>query len=301
MILSDKSSGSSILQAVLAAHPRIKILEPGHFHCESRYWMYGAALIDPAGQPAMRYSHEFPVTKKEAIHRLNRVMELIGRDGFFHMNSQENDLYRGWALLCQAQGPVFLEKSPHHLHSRMALEMIMKFKKQNPGIRMRFIGLIRNPVATLYSMYRRWHAIPEKRQFEWLRAYRNLEWTASRTGPDLLRVRFEDLIGDPAFLVKIFKFCGVADRGGFEQFSQHPVQRWKNDRWWGFTLAPVVKGLASRYYAPEDLVPVHPARRWFLMRTMKIPGYRLLRGKRMFKQFLKRLTRKKGFSDDRSG
>jgi len=289
MILSDKSSGSSILQAVLADYPQINVLEPGNFHCESRYWMYAAAILDSVRQPPMQYSHEFPARKKWALKRLNLIMEKGKTGRVFHKNSEKSEFHAGWLELCRSHAPVFLEKSPHHLHSRAALELILEFRLKYSQVQTRFIGLIRNPMDTLYSMYRRWYAIPENRQFEWLRAYRNLEWMKAQVGKDLLTVRYEDLIGNPATLGKICTFCGIEYPRGSDCFSPEPVHRWKKDPWWGFEPAQKIKRFAGRYYNLCDLVPASSLKLWPVIRLLKKPGYRLLMARRNLKKVLKSL------------
>jgi len=88
--------------------------------------------------------------------------------------NKDSLVFEGWHSLCKKYEPVLFEKSPHHLHYWSALDLMNQCQTRLPEIEFFFIGLIRNPMDTIYSMWRSWRLIPEKRQFEWLRAYQNL-------------------------------------------------------------------------------------------------------------------------------
>jgi len=118
MILSDKSSGSSILMQELAKNPDFKKIQPGKFHDESKYWMYANAILNPNSQPEMRYSYEFPISRENAIKSLNKLMRKSGLDYNFDNKSKKSDFFNGWLKLCQKYQPIFLEKSPHYIHSK---------------------------------------------------------------------------------------------------------------------------------------------------------------------------------------
>jgi len=167
LILSDKSSGSSMLQRQLGQHNLVNRIEASSNNYESKFWVYAISALNME-QVEMKYSHEFPIHKRKAITKLNQLLDKHNIDIHYDENVQVEDIYRGWDRLCKHYLPVFLEKSPHHLHNQEALKLIHNFSKGHSNINVKYIGLIRNPMDTLYSMWTRWHVIPEQRQFEWL-------------------------------------------------------------------------------------------------------------------------------------
>lgn len=174
-LLSDKSSGSSALQREFAHHSGVHhITETPHNEYETLYWLKAAALL---GLPlaSMRYSNVLPM-RSDAARKA--IVQLVSGNtaGWTSSPGDEALVFGGWEALCRSCGPVFFEKSPHHVHQRSALSLMLQAIERLPEISFRFIGLVRNPMDTLYSMWSRWRYVPEQRQDEWVRAYRNLLW-----------------------------------------------------------------------------------------------------------------------------
>lgn len=256
MILSDKSSGSSILQNVLAEDDIFKKLNPGKFYDESKYWIYAVAILKNDLQPPMRYSYEFPISRKKALEALNNLMKCSRIKFYFNNNTSLNDIFLAWQKLCERHKPIFLEKSPHHLHSWEALNLIIKFMNKVNNVEMKFIGLIRNPMDTLYSMWKRWYAIPELAQYEWLRAYKNLLKFKSIVGEKLLLIKYEELVkNSEKTLITIYDFLGL-DFRFTKKLNLHnrSLLKWKNDTNFGFNLDTQVLDLAHKLGYDDELL-----------------------------------------------
>ena len=95
--------------------------------------------------------------------------------------------------MCRQFGPVFVEKSPHHLHQWAALDLLLEAVRLLPETDFRFVGLVRSPMDVLYSMWRRWRTDPEYFQHHWRLAYENLLRFKQHADGQLLMVRYEDL------------------------------------------------------------------------------------------------------------
>lgn len=161
----------------------------------------------------------------------------------------------GWKCLCETYAPIFLEKSPHHLYQWSAIELILECVKELENIDFLLIGLIRNPMDTIYSQFKRWKTRPEKLQYQWLVAYQNLMRLKTIMGKKLLIVRHEDMVSSLQCLQPVFDFCNVKT-GDDEQsyLHQKSITKWKNDNMFGFALSEEVIALAESYgYQTEAL------------------------------------------------
>lgn len=257
LIMSDKSSGSSILQNELAKHSQVNLAQwTTHKENETLYWCKAAALLGMP-QVGMLDSTVLPMTAARARIELTEFLTM-NLPGWSVPASDDRMVFEGWARLCERYAPVFLEKSPHHLHSRSALSLIERAPSATSHeIDIRMIGLIRNPIDTLYSIWQRWRIRPELRQHEWVAAYENLRSLTQRLGGRIIVVRYEDLVTDPSQLVDVCAFLGIdrnQDVGG--GIRSDAVSRWHADRTFGFQPDQRVVDLAMSFgYDPEDLSP----------------------------------------------
>lgn len=284
MILSDKSSGSSVLQRELSKHPDVKhIQKTRHFAGETLYWNKAAALLGMK-QVEMEYS-ELPMRQEQAKRDLLKFLR-DNISSFEPLLSDEELVFQGWLSLCEQYKPLFIEKSPHHLHYWSALELIDRCRKKYPQITFKFIGLIRNPMDVLYSMWKRWGAIPERAQYEWLRACANLLRFKDVAGDDLYIARYEDLVTDVKCIQSICSFIGIewsAEIGS--TLHQSSLKKWKKDHIYGFQLAPEVMTFALRFYKKEELQN-EAALCWPFARKVTENRYRIVCFKRHIKRML---------------
>ena len=192
IILSEKSSGSSALLNRLLRLPQVQgIAWTQHFEGESLYWTKAASILD---RPQVKlHRSEVPIPRERARREL---IDFLGRNlgGYAPPASDQELVFEGWRALCRRFGPVFCEKSPHHLVQRSALELILECQQRQPDIEFLLIGLVRNPMDTIYSQFIRWGARPERLQHQWQLAYENLLALKERCGEHLIVLRYEDIV-----------------------------------------------------------------------------------------------------------
>ncbi len=301
LILSNKSSGSSALQRLLAQSVNLNCLEKTrHFENESLYWTKAASLLGLPQQDML--DSEVPIPQGAAKHDLIQLLtdnlpgrtlpqDLKGDDAIggvdpTHAQARNSWVFEGWQCLCEHYGPVFLEKSPHHLLQWSSLSLIVECMAQLEGqVDFLLIGLVRNPMDTMYSAFRRWKTPPEKLQYEWLTAYTNLhqlakqlgEYTGAGSTGRVVIVRYEDLVNSLDPLTPVFNFCGVQPGDNARTLNRQSLLKWQQDRYFGFSLAPEVVALAQSYgYTPDELTNVS-WRFWPLYRDVSRKLYQSLR------------------------
>ncbi len=270
IILSSKSAGSSVLQNLLTKHGHTgHVSKTRHSENETLYWVKAASVLG-LPQVAMADS-EIPIPPAEARTDLIQLLaDNLGPSCVLPKDDREL-IFDGWHQLCRHYAPVFLEKSPHHLHQWSALELIMQCMRELPEVGFLFVGLVRNPMDTLYSMWRRWRVIPEHSQYDWLVAYSNLLKLRELLGAQVVTIRYEDMVTDSDCLGEVFRFIGVANPGNRE-LHRRSLGIWRRKKLYGFQLAGEVATLAEQYgYDRRDLHndtyalwPVYRrASRWF--------------------------------------
>ena len=289
LILSNKSSGSSAVQRLLAQAADLKCVEKTrHFQNESLYWTKAASLLN-LPQVDMLDS-EVPIPRRQAKDDLITLLQ----DNVPDYQAPDNDqslIFDGWHQLCEQYQPIFLEKSPHHLLQSSALSLIVSCMEKLEGqVDFLLIGLVRNPMDVLYSAFRRWKTPPEKLQYEWLTAYENLRDLAMDLGdrnpntpfkynPNgrLVTIRYEDLAGSLDPLAPVFDFCETQPNADAKSLNRKSLLKWQQDTLFGFTLAPDVLALAQTYgYDTRELVNA-ASPLWPLYRTSMRRAYRSLR------------------------
>lgn len=265
IILSVKSSGSSACQTFLKNTVGARHVDRSrHFENETLYWTKAASLLGLPQQPML--GSEVPIERKRA--RQDLVSLLTDNLPGYTVPSDDRELvFDGWRALCHHYQPAFLEKSPHHLFQWSALELILQAMQELNDVDFLLIGLVRNPMDTLYSAFQRWRIPPEALQYEWLTAYRNLQRLQSELGERLLVVRYEDMVARREWLRPVEAFCGVESSASYQGYlHRKSIQKWRQDAFYGFVPAEEVSVLAERYgYNRNDLAN-RPAKIWPLYR-----------------------------------
>jgi hypothetical protein len=255
MVLSTKSAGSSALQRLLCAGAGARHIEYSrHAEHETLYWTKAASIL---GLHQLKLSDsEVPLPRSKARHDL---LELLRRNvpEFVRPEDPKALIFGGWRALCMHYSPIFVEKSPHYIHQWACLQLIAEAARQSPDIDFRFVGLIRNPMDTIYSVWDRWRVLPDEYQFHWLTAYRNLLRFRELTGRRLCIVRYESLAGGAGAAEKLFKDLDI-DAGGEiaadHSIDDRSVSKWRRDPGFGFRLDPRVAACARQLgYADHEL------------------------------------------------
>lgn len=253
IVLSSKSSGSSVLQRVLAAQPQIRpVARTRHKQNETLFWVKAASVLG-LPQVAMTRS-EVPIPRDKARADLVTLLTENLGPSYVPPSDEPDLIFGGWHELCRRYAPVFLEKSPHHLHQWSALELIMECVRRLSDVEFLLVGLVRNPMDTMYSLWRRWRVIPERSQHEWYTAYTNLQKLVALLPGRVVVVRYEDMIGDSSSLQPVYRFVD-APRGDSTTLHNKSIGLWRQDRLFGFRLADHVTALGTEYgYRREDMI-----------------------------------------------
>lgn len=267
IILSDKSSGSSALQYTLARHDDVRLVSwTPHRHFETMYWMKAAAILG-LEQPQMITSNYLPVSGDRARADL---MELLSQNVPEFEPATRNDhefVMKGWEAMVRQHAPVFIEKSPHHLHSSAALGLIQQAAKNTASTQHVFIGLVRNPTDTLYSMWQRWRIPPARGEEEWIRAYQNLLRFQEDLGDTFLLVRYEDIVSDGSTLDAIWRHVGLEPPDSHDLHAAS-LSKWRQDSSFGYRPSQELTSLAAHFgYAVSDLTPSGSRPMWKAVRA----------------------------------
>ena len=207
IILSEKSSGSSACQNLLAKFANIQhISKTRHFQNETLYWTKAASILEKPQFDMV--DSEVPISSEKAKDEWITLLR-DNLDGYVPPNHSKELIIEGWRLLCKKYSPIFLEKSPHHLCQWSAIELIIECINVVDDVDFLLIGLVRNPMDTIYSQYKRWKSPPEKVEEQWVVAYQNLLKLKDKLGDRLVIVRYEDIISSLEYLEPVFNFCEV--------------------------------------------------------------------------------------------
>jgi len=290
LVLSDKSSGSSTLQRELVKHPQVHIIRKTiHAQNETVYWNKAVALLGLPHEKLLASSLNY--TQQQGRELLIQLL----RDNLsdFEIPSSDKELiFNGWKKLCETFGPVFLEKSPHHLLSAEALKLICECMDVMPEIDFKFIGLVRNPMDTIYSYWKRWSVDPSETQHEWLGAYKNLEQVKEKVKDKLLVVRYEDVVQDQSCTRKICDFIGIeyVDSMG-KGFHSNAVSKWKKDKMYGFKLDPKIFQFAESFgYTANELMNDNKSNIiWTLNKVISRKSYSSMILQKRTKKFLRKI------------
>jgi hypothetical protein len=257
-ILSEKSSGSSMLWRSLTRALDIKRYpKTQHFENETLYWTKAASILELPQLKMLKSS--VPYTKERSRSEIETFLSSnLGND--YSAYSDRDLVFKGWFDLITSYGPVFIEKSPHHLLQVSALNLMLEFKKMYAEeVDVKFIGLIRNPYITLCSQIRRWQPPVNSIMEQWKKVYMNLsELQAKLNHQNIYIVRYEQLISDKKQeLENIFTFLNIVTYNINLNFDG--VKTTKSEKSltkFGFRLDDSSKYLARSYgYKIADIEP----------------------------------------------
>lgn len=272
IILSEKSSGSSACQNLLAKFANIQhVSKTRHFQNETLYWTKAASIL---GKPQLNMvDSEIPIKREKARTELISLLK-DNLDNYVPPDRDEELITEGWRLLCKKHSPIFLEKSPHHLCQWAAIELIIECTREIKDVDFLLIGLVRNPMDTIYSQYKNWKSSPQKVQEQWRIAYQNLLRLKEIMGSQLVIVRYEDMVSSIDYLEPVFNFCEVtASAADNTYLHQKSLQKWKNDVLFGFSLSDDTIELAEKFGYQRDELTNEAYLLWPVVRKLSRAAY----------------------------
>lgn len=285
MVVSTKSAGSTALQSLLVNAGGRTVDWTPHQENETLFWVKAASIL---GRPQVNMADSVVPYAPDAAERELRIFLERNVPALRQPRDPEQLVREGWRALISEFGPIFVEKSPHHLHQWSALKLAMEVCSSMSDVDLRIVGLVRNPMDTLYSMWQRWGYRPSIHQFEWLLAYENLVRLQDVAPRQTHIVTYEELVSDPHAVESIGSFVGLRlDPASLRSSS---VDAWRNDRRWGHELAPAVQKLASAFGYTNCPTPSPTRRlRWYVNREFRLAS-------RQARQSLVSLSRRLGRS-----
>jgi hypothetical protein len=231
------------LQAILQQEFGLKLSTSSqHFENETLYWTKAASILGLEQLP-LPFS-EVPIPAGRAETSLRAFLKENGIDPGTPLTQER--LNEAFASLCRANAPVFLEKSPHHLYERAALGLMRVFAQSQTDIRVKFIGLVRNPIDTVYSAWRRFGILPWVEEACWVEAYSNLI-DLQQQMPEAVRiVRYRDLVAGSADMEDLATYLGLPIREAHKplSFDTKSLGKWRSDPSFGYVLSPAARALA---------------------------------------------------------
>jgi len=256
MLLSDKRSGSTLVQTELCRHRDVRHVDfSTHSLSETHYWVKAALVL---GLPEDRFSGGAYPTSYGSRQSAFKSLEsnLSGNLPGFEPGGQPTEwVIEGWEALCRKYAqPVFFEKSPQHIHHPAALDLIRHWAGQT-GFTTRFIGLVRNPMAVMHSAERQFASDPAKRQFGWLEGCRNLaQFAAELDANQYFLLRYEELLEQPhATFGELCRFIGIEPIPSMgDSVRSDNRDAWRTDRGYMLELAPDVIQFARELGYPEQ-------------------------------------------------
>lgn len=262
LLLSDKRSGSTILQDELCRHPNVsRVAYSPHTYFETQHWLTAAAMLQ---MPDALFAggKTYPTYRLPSTARSYLVDMLKGNLPGFVVPADDRALvFEGWEALCDRYAaPVFFEKSPHHLANWAALSLLLEWKART-AFNVKILFLVRNPLAVQYSASRLFGTPAEDRQFGWLETHRNLLALRAMLPPeDSLTLRYEDIVADPAReLARIRALAGLPDHpSAGSAINADTAEKWRDDPAFTLALDPAVMQVASILgYSAEELHNPH--------------------------------------------
>ena len=256
ILLSDKRSGSTMFQNELCKHPDIQtVAYTPHTYLETHHWLKGAVLL---GLPPAVFANGkvYPGYGSRMNARTYLIDCVKCNVPEFQIPQDDRKLiFEGWDALCEkfAQ-PVFFEKSPQLLAHWAGLSLLLEWM-QHTKYKVRVIGLTRNPLSVQYSAYQLFHTAPEKRQYGWLEAQKNMLAFRSLLPPEeFFHIRYEAIIEHPnATFAAVCEFIGVEKLPEIgDSVHSESLTKWKDDPYFTLHLDSAVKQLAIGFGYRDD-------------------------------------------------
>ncbi|MBJ2135081.1 sulfotransferase [Paraglaciecola chathamensis] len=248
-ILSEKSSGSSMLWRALTGALNIqRYPKTKHFESETLFWTKAASLLEKPQLKMLKSA--VPYSKERSRLEIEEFLSVNLAKSFTHYSDRDL-VFKGWYELITEFGPIFIEKSPHHLLQVSALDLMLEFKsKYSLEVDVKFVGLVRNPYTTICSQVRRWQPKVEQIMEQWKLSYMHLLSLQKKVGStDIYVLRYEQLlVTKTEQLEHIFKFINCTQC--ISDAKSEKVRLSKSEKslnWFGFDLDDSTKYVAKSF------------------------------------------------------
>lgn len=245
LLLSDKSSGSTILEYEILKHSKIEHVKyTSHHDHETLYWLKAAVLLKKSKHLFFGGKYPFPIS-----YAKTSILKFLKNNGVDDPKIETlDDINLVWSKISSRKNKIFFEKSPHHLNHRASIYLLADYVNKHPNVKV--LGLVRDPRAVIYSTLDRWYANPYKRQFKWLYSYENLLLFESLISDksQLIKIRYEDLIENPKrILNKVLNHLDIDwEEGIGDNIHQNSNEKWKKNNF-NFQFSREVIQLSKLY------------------------------------------------------
>ena len=195
ILLSDKSSGSTVFQYELLNHSEISPVDfTTHNDNETLFWLKAAVILKKP--KTLFFENKYPFPRSYALNSLKNFIKRNTNLSDFKLHN-ENDIHHCWrALNVRKKTSIFFEKSPHHLNHLASVYMILDYANKFKDVFI--IGLVRDPRSVINSTVNRWFTNPNIRQYKWLKSYENLIiFENLYVNENYIRLKYEDLVKAP--------------------------------------------------------------------------------------------------------
>lgn len=286
ILLSSKSSGSSAFQKYLVENYGFgTIPNTLHWENETLYWTKVASVL-AMKQDAMHRSH-VPYSRTGALISLGSMLKSNGVRHALDKPKKE-ELFELFFRLTEAvDSALVVEKSPHHLFNYANLELIFQFKEYiKERATVVIMGLVRNPLDSIYSARKRWRFNCSAFEAEWKQSYANLRSLLAReTGMGWFR--YEDLVHSTERLDHYLMVeCGLEKKGDGYTWKSGSLQQWKHD----FTFSHRLKDESIRlagffgYQEVELRNETKAGIRWWSSELFNSFRYQIKRARKHFRK-----------------
>lgn len=267
ILLSDKRSGSTLIQRELLQHPLIQTVKYSpHAYLETHFWTKSAkSLSGVQNRKFENRSYKINENRILSSYGSRKNAEVLLKELLIQndvaISDIDNDLedliFKGWDRLCDKYADtVFFEKSPQILASPSALELLLKWIRQTK-YEVKILVLVRNPLSIMYSAQKLFYTDPVKRQVGWIELMENLSNFLKELNSDQWKsIRYEDLIQEPE--VQFKSICNwlrinyISELGKLSH--RESMEKWKSDKFFDFQLNEEATALAIKYgYSIQEL------------------------------------------------
>ncbi len=239
-----------------------------HFENETLYWTKAASVLGLEQMP-LPFS-EVPLPPDRAARSLRAFLAenaIVPPDRLTRQALED-----AFASLCISNAPAMLEKSPHHLYERAALDLICDFAQSREDVRVKFLGLVRHPVETSYSAWRRFGILPWVEEACWVAAYTNLLDLKRQMPNDVHIVHYRQLVTGQISIDDLSRFLELPRKQGAttarRSFDAKSLNKWQKDPAFGYAMSAEAKALALELgYTQQELAM--PDRHWPVLNTLR--------------------------------